>query len=87
MPDIQHKAGYHQDAPCLASERRPEEARRYVSALVHARHFVAAAGTVSRQYGHPFVGAAGAGFNIMRMMRNTTKATMTKSITVPASAP
>ena len=48
---------------------------------------VAAAGTVSWQNGHVLTGASGAGRSTRRMMRNTTKATMTKSTTVPMKVP
>jgi hypothetical protein len=58
--------------------------------LPQALHLVAAAGTVSRQNGHGLVGGAGgagAGFSSAFVMRNTTRATMTKSMTLPRKAP
>jgi hypothetical protein len=60
------------------------------TALPHARHLVAAAGTVSLQNGHSLVGGAGgagAGFNSAFVTRNTTSAMITKSMTLPMNAP
>ena len=58
--------------------------------LAQALHLVAAAGMVSLQKGHSLVGGAGgagAGFSSAFVMRNTTSAMITKSMTLPMNAP
>ena len=72
-----------------ASGRRgrvPARSHRY-SALPQNLHFVAASATDSLQYGHSFVGPAGASLMNVRAMRKTTKATITKTMTMLMKLP
>src|SRR5205807_8825803 len=71
----------------LAARDAADENGRYESALVHALHRVASAGTVSLQNGHTLVGGVGAGFTNVRTIMNTTNATIAKSITTPMNVP
>ena len=78
------------DLPGFAREKQSDVAwwlRVYDRAEPHARHLVACIGIASKQNGHSFVVGVAAGFKNCRPIRNTTKATMTKSRVVPMNTP
>lgn len=58
-----------------------------IPSLVQCGQRVADARTASEQRGQVFVGATGAGFISERPIRNTTKATMTKVMTLLRNRP